>query len=110
MEIDEPVFFLQDGGKRSLRVVLLARMDGSLLQAAQSLEHQVGSDGGEAWGQGFGRIVGCDGKFFLLENVAGVEAGVNAHGGDAGDSLAMGDGPLNRGRATVFRKQRGVQV
>ena len=106
----EAVFFFQDWGEGGLRVVLRARMNGAGLQAAQGFDHEIGADGGEARGEGFGGVVGGDGKFLLQEDVAGVEAGVDAHGGDAGDGFAVGDGPLNRRGAAIFREQRGVQV
>ncbi len=53
---------------------------------------------------------GCDREFALEEDIASVEAGVDAHGGDAGDGFAVCDGPLNGRGATVFREERGVQV
>ena len=60
--------------------------------------------------EGFGGVVGRDWEFLLEEDVAGVESGVDAHGGDAGDGLAVGDGPLDGRGAAIFREQRGVQV
>ena len=53
---------------------------------------------------------GGDCEFLLQKDVAGIEAGVDAHRGDAGDGFAARDGPLNRRGTAVFRKQRGVQV
>ena len=80
-EIDEAVFLFQDGSEGGLRVVLRARMDRAGLQGAQSFDHEIGADGGQARGEGFGGVVGRDGEFLLQEDVAGVEAGVDAHGG-----------------------------
>ncbi len=53
---------------------------------------------------------GAMARFSLLEDVAGVEAGVDAHGGDAGDGFSVCDRPLDGRCAAVFREQRGVQV
>ena len=80
------------------------------MQAAQSFDHEIGADRSQARGEGFGGVVGGDCKFLLEEDVAGVEAGIDAHGGDAGDGLTVGDGPLDGSGAAIFREQRGVQV
>ena len=93
-----------------MRVDLGARVKRTCLKAAQSLDHEIGADRSEARSEGFGGVVGGDRKFLLEEDVAGVEAGVDAHGGDAGDGFAVCDGPLNRSGAAIFREQRGVQV
>ncbi len=109
-KVYEAVFFLQDRGESGLRVVLGARMNGTCLQAAQRLDHEIGADGGQARSESLGGIVGRDGEFLLQQDVAGVEAGVDAHGGDAGDGFAVCDGPLDGRGAAIFREQRGVQV
>ena len=64
----------------------------------------------KAWGEGLGGVVGRDGEFLLEEDVAGIEAGVDAHGGDAGDGFTVRDRPLDGCGAAIFREQRGVQV
>ena len=46
----------------------------------------------------------------MHQDVAGVDSGIDAHGGDAGDGFSLGDCPLDRRRAPVLRQQRGVQV
>src|SRR5579872_1458964 len=84
-KIYQAIFFFQDRGESGLRVVLWVRSNRAGLQAAQSLDHEIGADGGEARGEGFGGVVGRDCELLLLEDVASVEAGVDAHGGDASD-------------------------
>jgi hypothetical protein len=46
----------------------------------------------------------------LQEDVACVQAGIQAHRGVAGDGFAVGDCPLNGSGAAVFGKKGGVQV
>ena len=46
----------------------------------------------------------------LQQHVAGVEPLVDAHGGGAGDRLAVGHRPLDGSRAAVFGQQGGMQV
>ena len=93
-----------------MRGILLAWMDGSRLQATQGFNHEIGAGCGEFRGKGFGSVVGRDGEFLLQEDVAGIESGVDAHAGVAGDRFAIRDGPLDGCGAAVFREQRGVQV
>jgi len=70
----------------------------------------VGAKRGEARGESFRSVVRRNGKLLPEEDVASVEAGINAHGGDSGDGFAVRNGPLDRRGAPVFRQQRGVQV
>ena len=44
------------------------------------------------------------------QNRPGVEAGIHLHDGHAGFRFAVGDGPLDRRRAAIFRQQRGVDI
>ena len=53
---------------------------------------------------------GPDGRAALRDNGAGVEPGVHFHDGDAGLGVAIGNRPLNRRRAAIFRQQRRVNV
>ena len=55
-------------------------------------------------------IIGADRRALLAEGVAGVEAFVHFHDGDAGLALVVQDRPLNRRGAAVFRQKRGVNV
>src|SRR5579872_1933878 len=64
-EIDQTIFFLQDWGEARLGVVLLAGMDCAGLQSLESFDDEVGPDCCEARGEGFGGVVGWEGKFFL---------------------------------------------
>lgn len=42
--------------------------------------------------------------------IAGVQAGVEEHGGDAGFGFAVGDGPLDGGGSAVFGEERAVDI
>ena len=48
--------------------------------------------------------------FPFEQHVAGVEAGVDPHGGDAGVRFAVRDGPLDGRRAAIFGQQRSVDI
>jgi len=109
-EIDHSVFLLENWSECSLGMVLCARLNGTSLEALQGLDHQTRPHGSEARSNGLGGVVGCDRVLVPQKDVAGVEAGVDAHGGDAGDSFPVCDGPLNRRGAAVFRQERGVNV
>ena len=54
--------------------------------------------------------LGADSDFVLQQHVAGVHAGVDAHGGEAGNRFAVDDGPVDRGRAAIFRQQGSVKI
>ena len=109
-KVHQAIFFLQDGREAGLRVVLWARLNAAGLELSQSLDDEFGANDGQAWSQGFGGIIGRDGEFLLKQDVAGVEAGVDTHGGDPGDGFAVGDGPLDGRGTPIFREQRGVQI
>ena len=47
---------------------------------------------------------------FLAENGACIHARVHFHNRDSGLTFSVDDRPLNRRRAAIFRKQRGVDV
>src|ERR1700722_4509999 len=85
-------------------------MDGADLQSAQGLDHEIGTNGGEARRNGFGGVIRCDGELLLHQDVSGVEAGINAHGGDTGDSFALCNRPLDRGGAAIFWQERSMQI
>ena len=53
---------------------------------------------------------GLDRRVTLQQDIAGVQALVETHGGRAGHGLSIGHGPLDGRGAAVFGKQRGVQV
>ena len=60
--------------------------------------------------QCFCRVVRSDWNFLLQQDFAGVEAGIDAHAGHAGDRLARCNRPLEGRRTTVLRQKRRVQV
>ena len=84
--------------------------EGAVCQAGEGLDHQRGADGGEAFEEVGGGLFGGDGDGLGEQHGAGVEARVEAHGGDAGVGFAVGDGPLDGRGAAVLRQQRAVQV
>jgi len=105
-----PSSFFQDRRECSLRVVLLARANGIGLQSLQSFDHQIGTDRGEARRESFSSVVRRDPELLLHQDVAGVEAGVDAHGGDARHCFSMCNRPLDRSCAAIFRQERRVEV
>src|SRR5437763_17053982 len=46
----------------------------------------------------------------LQQYVSGVQALVDAHGRHAGHGFAASNGPLNGGRASIFRQQGSVHI
>ena len=54
------------------------------------------------------RVVGADLGFLLQHHVAFVEAVVRAENRQARLGLTLDDGPVDRGRPSIFRQQRGV--
>ena len=109
-KIHQAIFLFKNWSESGLRVVLRTRLNHLGLQAVQGIHDKIGADGGEAWSKSFGGVVGHDREFLLKKNVTSVEAGIDPHGGDAGDGLAIRDGPLDRRGATIFREQRGVEI
>ncbi len=101
-EVHEAVFAGKDGCEGGLGVVLRLRVEGAFGQFAQGADHKVGANGCKI-------LVDVDGGFFVAdgdslreEHVAGVETGVEAHGGDARDGFAAGNGPLDGGGSPVL--------
>ena len=84
--------------------------DGARRQAGERFHQQIRAHRGQACAEFDGVLVRPDLGLGLQEHVAGIEAGVDAHGGDAGARLAVEDGPLNGPRPAVLRQQRGVHV
>ena len=91
-------------------MILRTRLERALLQALQSLHHQLGAGRRHARRQSHSGIFGRDGDFLLQQDVAGIQAFIQPHGGDAGHALAVGDGPLNGRGTAILRQQRAVQV
>src|SRR5579872_6681087 len=72
-----------------------------------SWDKKCGAEFCETVVQGLRIILGLDGGCLLREDVAGVEAGVHFHDGDAGFGFAVQDGPLDGGGAAIFGEERG---
>lgn len=109
-EIHAAVFPLQDRRERGLRMILRLRLKFSFREQFKRFDHEVGADGCELWAEGFRGVFGNDGQLALKEDVAGIEAGVDAHGCNSGDRFTVGDRPLDGGRASILWQQRCVQV
>ena len=65
---------------------------------------------GEAVVELTGGFIGADGELLGEEDVAGVEAFVHIHPGDAGLLVAGEDGGVDRRGAAVAREERGVEI
>ncbi|MDB6067140.1 MAG: hypothetical protein JWR26_3348 [Pedosphaera sp.] len=79
-------------------------------EVGNGLDEEVGTQGGEAIVQGLGIVLGVDGGGLAGEDVAGIEAGIHFHDGDAGLGLVVEDGPLDGGGAAIFGEDGGVDV
>ena len=79
-------------------------------QAGQRLHQQVRAHHGEAPAELDGILLGRDFGFRFEQHVAGIEPGVDLHGGDAGARFAVDDRPLDGSGAAILRQQRGVHV
>ena len=82
----------------------------SLLQKIEGFEQAGRGEVGEAVVELTGGFVGADGELLGEEDVAGVEALVHIHHGDAGLVVAGEDGGVDRRGAAVARKERGVEI
>ncbi len=109
-EVHAAIFFLENGRESGFGMILRNRVQLPGFELAQGLEHEVGAERCEPGSEGFGGVFVEDGQFTLEEDVAGIKAGVDAHGGDSGDGLAAGDGPLDGGGAAILRQKRGVKI
>src|SRR6266850_4505750 len=91
-------------------MVLRAGSDFSCGEAAQSFRHQ----GRAGFGEPSGKLRRCafcaDLELTLQEHVAGVHAGVNTHGGEAGSRFAIDDGPVDGRGATILWEKGSVQI
>ncbi len=109
-KIDEPVFLGKNGGERGFRVILRLWREGAVQQSSQGADDQLGSGFCQSRAQRERGVVTTNRFFFLQQNVAGIEAGVNLHSRYASNGFAARDGPLDRRRPAIFRQQRGVQI
>ncbi len=110
VKINLAVFLLKDGRQRGFGMILWLRMNRSRLQSAQGFHHEVGADRGHARRQSYGCVLRRYRNFLPQQNVSGIEAGIDSHGGDAGHALAPGNGPLDRRCSAIFGQQRSVQI
>src|SRR5262249_24583691 len=110
VEINLPIFFFKDRRQGRERMILRKRKHAALLHPTQGLQQQVGAQLGQARSQRDPGIRGQDGHFFLQQDITGIQALVEKHGGDAGDGFTPGDSPLNRRGAAILRQQRSMNV
>src|SRR5581483_11480722 len=61
-------------------------------------------------GDRFRRILGSNRELLLQENIAGIEAGVDAHRRPASYRFSVGNRPLDRRGSAVLGQQRTVQI
>jgi hypothetical protein len=77
----------------------------------QGLDQELGADEGESVVKLLrGSRCGSMGSGLGGEDIAGVEAGVDFHECDAGDGIAVEDGPLDGGSSAVFGEEGGVDI
>src|SRR5581483_5944224 len=108
--VDVAILFVEDGRQRCLGVVLRLWLNRSRFDACERRQQQLRAASRQSLTQ-FDRVfLGADGSLLLQQHVTGIETGVDAHGGDAGDALAVRDGPLNGRGAAILRQQRRVHI
>ncbi len=106
--IDEAVFFLEDGRVGGLGGVLGFGNDE--FDAGEGFDQEIGAHGREAGAKFDSGLLRPDFGFGFEEHIAGVEASIDAHGGDTGERFAVDDGPLDGRGAAIFGQERGVDV
>jgi len=79
-------------------------------QAAKSFRDERGAESGEPGGEFGGGFGWTNFECALKKNVAGIHAGVNAHGGDSGARFTVDDGPIDGSGTAIFGKQRRMEV
>src|SRR5271154_3648684 len=82
-EVHAAVFFFQNRRERGARIILSSRTNFPILESAESLYHQICADRRQLRAQCLGGVFRGDRNLMLHEYVAGVEPGVNAHGGNS---------------------------
>jgi hypothetical protein len=97
-------------GVGSCRMILGLGNDVAVEIIGERLEEELGADAGEAIMELLSILVGLDGYGLGGEDIAGVEAGVDFHECDAGDGIAVEDGPLDGGSSAVFGEEGGVDI
>src|SRR5690348_16624209 len=108
--VNQAFFSFERRSESGARIVLRRGLNRSLGQAAQSGEHQRRAGFGHALGKLRGGFVRADFHFDLFEDGAGVDAGVDAHGGEAGFFVAVQNGALNGCGAAILRQERSVEI
>src|SRR5581483_8903846 len=83
IEVDETVFLLEDWRTTCLSMVLRNRLDCSVLEPAQRIDHQFGAGRRQARSQRFRRVFRRNRFLSLLKDVPGIQPGVYAHGSNA---------------------------
>src|SRR6266545_3022002 len=108
--IQTPVFFRDLASVTGARTGLLAgnNLTGDIVR--DRLDQQLRAQGREPVVQRLRVLIGSDARGLLTEDVAGVEALVHFHDGDAGFALVVQEGPLNRRRAAIFGQEGGMDV
>lgn len=80
------------------------------MEKVESFHEDGGGKCGDFVVQGSGGVRAADGDFFLKKKVAGIEAFVHPHDGQACFGITLAEGCLNAGGSAVFREKGGVDV
>jgi len=108
--MDEAVFLFEQWSEGDGSVVLRIWLERLVAQPAQSVGYEGSAESGQAFGKPRRGFIASDKSLVLEDDVAGVHAGVDAHGSYTGDGFAVSYGPLDGSCAAIFGEKGGVKV
>lgn len=107
----EPAVFLDDfAGVGNAVGGLGARGEASSEELGDGSEEELRAGVRQSVVEGRGGFRGTDRCAFESQDIAGVEAGIHFHEGDAGDGVSVEDGPLDWGGSAVAGEEGPVDI
>ena len=83
---------------------------GAVFDGHHGVHQELGAHIGQTVVEGLHGLIGVDGGHGLGDDVTGIQLQDHVHDGDAALGIAVEDGPVDGGRATVLGQQRGMDV
>src|SRR5690554_387051 len=108
--VDVAFFLGQFVGVVGVGVVLRLGGQFAVCQLRQGFNNGTAAHVRQAVVQAAAGVVGVDRGAGFQQHIAGIQAFVHLHDGDAGFRIAGGNGPLDRGGTAPARQQGGVDV